>query len=131
MAENGRSSETQEREKVPASIIQAALLAEIETGIRELIELVNLQLPVGLTPFIGLTVDTDLEEIRLEPPWFSVHILNDGDFTLLVTVNDEHAAPVEIRAGEDERFDFQKPAIHGIGLRAQRETVPVRLIGTR
>ena len=130
MAGNG-TSELQEREKVAPHVIQTAFLAEVADNLRELIGLVNLQLPEGLTPFIGLTVDTDLEEIRLEPPWFSVHILNDGDFTLLVTVNDEHAVPVEIRAGEDERFDFQKPAIRGLGLRAQRETVPVRLIGTR
>lgn len=116
---------------VDPKVVQILLLDEVNVGIRELIDLVKLQLPEGLTPFIPLTVTTELLEVPIKPPWFSVHVLNDGPGALRFNINTGVHRAIPIRAGEEQRFDFQKPVINLLFLAAVSDTAVVRLVGTR
>lgn len=116
---------------VDPKVIQVLLLDEIAVGIRELSDLVKLQLPLGLTPYIPITVTSELLELPIKPPWFSVHVLNDGPGVLLFNINTGAQEAIEIRNGEDQRFDFQKPVIHALFLQAVTGSAALRLVGTR
>ena len=126
---DGASSRTQGREKVPAEILQATLLADLDTGIRQLIELIELQIAVGQAPFVPLTVTTDLREVQIAPAWFSVKIINDGPQLVLVHVNDTDELPIRIASGEDVNLDFGAPRVRLMFFRTESATAELRLIG--
>ena len=128
MGENGRGS-LESREKVRPDSLQTVFLAEVADGLRQLIDLTELQIPVGRTPFVPLTATTTLRELTLTPPWFSVKIINDGPQTVLVKVNDEHDNAIPINNGEDLNLDFGSPRVALLLFQTEAATAALRLIG--
>lgn len=118
-----------DRERVPSEVLQTITLDDIATGIAHLVALVRAQIPEGKAPYMPVTVNTELREIPLQPPWFSVQVINDGDDTLEVHLNQAQRPPREVRAGEDVEFRFTTAVIKALLLRAQTGTLEVRIQG--
>lgn len=122
--------EVLKREQVPPAALQTILLDDIAAGIRLLIELTERGMPEGRVAYLPHTASTTLEEIRLEPPWFSIHIIHDASAgNLLVQFNDRSSRAIELRPAEDMEFDLHGPLLERLFVQASVGTIAFRILG--
>ena len=97
--------------------------------------LIKQQTPAGIVePLHTVTVTTTQKVIKPPTkPWFSVSIINDGDNTCYVIVNQEKASttPYELRKNETYEIDFGTPNINEIVVYTMTGTASLRIKGVR
>ena len=112
-------------------IVNVALLDEIANGIRSLLDLAKASMPRGgLVPMSISVSGPDTVRERIDPPWCSMVIINDGPDQVEFTMNSIGNRFSALRANEIIPVDMKQPIIKLLWIRSVvGGTATVRLYG--
>lgn len=117
------STETQrspDETKINPAVLNTALLDEISSGIRDILESLERTRPKGRIWPISRTVSGgDVQTEYLNPYWFSFHLVNDGPDALEFMVNDLKGPFSVLPRGESIDVDMSEGKIAVLIFRAQ------------
>lgn len=122
------------KKKVPADVLQVALLDEIAERLLSIEKLTKATEPEGVVePFEKMTITNQRFHLKLRKPLFSCSIINDGPDSVFVIVNVEKSLE-EHRILDHETYNvnFGRALITGVLFWCQPgETAAIRMVGTR
>lgn len=104
--------------------------AHIQNRLDRLTKLEESKIPTGSDSF-EWEVTTSIKEIKLDRPWISFSLINDGSADIYLRVNELRgnilrSAP--IKSGETVDRDFKYPIIHTIYLATSTGTATIRIL---
>lgn len=124
----------EKEERVRPDVFMASLLDEIAGRLVEILDTQRLQIPEGIVePIPTFKVTQKGKTIKLDIPWFSFAMWNDGPNTFWVQVNKKKRGKAhELKKDETYSVNMGAPKIKDLYLYcATGETAAVRIAGDR